>query len=282
LKVLLKRYMKRNPFKKYFAFVKGGILQAFSYKFSIFGWIIGDFIQIIILCFLWIAIYQYSPTTEINGFTMPMMLTYLVSARIVSQLVFSGDSFWQIGEDIRYGYIANNLIRPIDYRKRLMTMDIGNFFGIMIIAFIPIYIVSITVLHFAIGAMFPTWYNIIFFFISSLASLLIISSFNFMIGQLAFFTGALFGIGMIKNELLMFLSGGYLPIAFFPEKLQAILNILPFTSVLQTPNFILMGNYGITETIIRILIQFGWALVFSVLASLTFKGTIKHVTSVGG
>ncbi len=274
--------MKKNPFKKYFAFIKGGILQAFSYKFSIFGWILGDFIQIVILCFLWIAIYQYSPTTEINGFTMPMMLTYLISARIVSQLVFSGDSFWQIGEDIRYGYIANNLIRPIDYRKRLMTMDIGNFFGIMIIAFIPIYLLSVTILHFVVGSEFPIWYNILFFLLSSFASLLIISSFNFMIGQLAFYTGALFGIGMIKNELLMFLSGGYLPIAFFPEKIQTVLNILPFTSILQTPNYILMGKYGITETLIKILIQFGWAIVFNLLAGLTFKQTIKHVTSVGG
>ena len=274
--------MKKNPFKKYLAFVKGGILQSFSYKFSIVGWVVGDFIQIVILCFLWIAIYQYSPTTEINGFTMPMMLTYLVSARIVSQLVFSGDSFWQIGEDIRYGYIANNLIRPIDYRKRLMSSDVGNFFGVMLIAFIPIYLISIIALHFIVGAAFPTWYNILFFFISSFASLLIMSSFNFIIGQLAFYTGALFGIGLIKAELLVFLSGGYLPIAFFPEKIQVILNILPFTSIIQTPNFILIGNYGITETMIKILIQFGWAIIFSLFAGLTFKKTIKHVTSVGG
>ncbi|MDD3171505.1 MAG: ABC-2 family transporter protein [Bacilli bacterium] len=274
--------MKQNPFKKYFAFIKGGILQAFSYKFSIFGWIIGDFIQILILCFLWIAVYKYSPTTEINGFTMPLMLTYLISARIVSQLVFSGDSFWQIGEDIRYGYIANNLIRPINYRKRLMAMDIGSFCGVMIIAFLPVYIISITVLHFVIGVSFPTWYNIILFLISSLASLLIISSFNFIIGQLAFYTGALFGIGIIKNEFMMFLSGGYLPIAFFPEQFQTVLNILPFTSILQTPNFIIMGSYTVPDALIKIIIQFGWVVVFNLLAALTFKGTIKHVTSVGG
>lgn len=45
--------MRLNKYKKYFVFLKVGILDGFVYKFSVFGWLLGDLVFIIIFFYLW-------------------------------------------------------------------------------------------------------------------------------------------------------------------------------------------------------------------------------------
>lgn len=274
--------MKRNPFNKYLAFVKGGILETFSYKFAIFGWLIGDIVQVLIICYLWIAIYKFSSTSIINGYTISEMLTYLVTVRIVGNLVMSSDSFWSIGEGIREGTIANSLIRPLSYRGQLLSSSIGTFIGNLIVFFIPLYIIALIILNATLGVPFAIWYNIIFFLIACILGLLIYDAFNVIIGQVSFFTGALFGVGLAKGALFSFLAGTLIPFSFFGEKASKILELLPFSSMSSLPNLIIMGKYTIKETLIGLLIQLGWAIVINLLANITYKQSIKHVVSVGG
>ena len=119
--------MKRNKFRKYFAFSKAGILDGFAYKFSALGWLLGDIISLLILFFLWQAIYKNSPNDVINGMTFKEMIAYLIYARVATSLVFSTISFWIIGDDIYEGNIAISLIRPINYRYRLLASSFGGF-----------------------------------------------------------------------------------------------------------------------------------------------------------
>ncbi|MBN3490426.1 hypothetical protein JV173_02740 [Acholeplasma equirhinis] len=274
--------MKLRRLRKYWAFSKGGILSGFAYKFSAFGWLLGDIVSLLILYFLWSAIYANSPVDVINGMTFNEMVTYLIYARIASTLVFSSISFWIVGEDIYEGGIALSLIRPMSYRYRILASSFGNFLSTIILLFIPLFFVANGLLYFVLGVDLPNILNLLLFVVSAILSFIISDHLGFLIGEIAIFTNALFGLMLIRNIMLSFLSGSLLPSAFFPEWLQITLKFLPFQSMIENPILILMGRIQDIDILYTILIQFVWVLVLGFLCNLSFNKLKKHIVSVGG
>lgn len=274
--------MRRNKFSKYFAFSKAGILSGFAYKFSALGWLLGDIISLVILFFLWQAIYKNSPNDVINGMTFKEMIAYLIYARIATSLVFSTISFWIIGEDIYEGNIAISLIRPMSYRYRLLASSFGNYLASAILMFIPLFIMSVILLNLTLGIEFPGFINLLLFLLSTIFSFIIADSINFLIGEISIFTNALFGLMIIKNITLAFLSGSLLPSSYFPNWLNEILRFLPFQSMIEKPIMIYLGKMNGEEIIMTFLTQIMWVFILSLLCNLSFNKLKKHVVSVGG
>lgn len=137
-----------RKFRKYFAFAKAGILDRLAYKFCTFGWLLGDLVSLVILYYLWFAIYKNSPTELINGKNFKDMITYLILARITASLVFSSISFFAIGYDIYEGNIALTLIKPLNYRMSILFSSLGNFLATLVILFIPLFALATLILHF--------------------------------------------------------------------------------------------------------------------------------------
>jgi ABC-2 type transport system permease protein len=118
--------------------------------------------------------------------------------------------------------------------------------------------------------------------VSALLSFLIVASINFLLGELAIFTNALFGLMIIKNITLAFFSGSLLPSSFFPEWMNVILRFLPFQSMVEKPIMLLMGRIDGIEILYTIGIQGLWVVILSIFCNLTFNSLKKHVVSVGG
>ena len=274
--------MKRNKFRKYFAFSKAGILDGFAYKFSALGWLLGDIISLLILFFLWQAIYKNSPNDVINGMTFKEMIAYLIYARVATSLVFSTISFWIIGDDIYEGNIAISLIRPINYRYRLLASSFGGFLSSTILMFIPLMIMSVIILNITLGIPFPGLINLGLFLMSAILSFIIADSLNFLIGEISVFTHALFGLMIIKNILLSFLSGSLLPSSYFPDWLNQILRFLPFQSMIEKPIMIFLGKVSPPEIINIFMVQILWVVLLNVLCNVSFNLIKKRVVSVGG
>lgn len=283
--------MKKSLFKRisrYKSFVKGSILEAFAYKWQTYSWFLAEILGIVLLCFLWTAIYRQPNASEtINGFTLPQMITYLLTAKIVQQLVGGSQAFWIVVDDIREGNIAMQLIKPISYRYRVFASSLGVYISNLLMAFIPLYLVATIVLSLIFGGLGNIyfslhWYNWIFFFISSLLSLYILDTFDFIFAQVSFYTGAGFGLMLLKDSVVSFLSGALLPFTFFPMWTQKFLEFLPFASMLATPNMIMMGNFTLLESLMKLGLQVLWALVLGFIAWLTYRASCKHVISVGG
>ena len=90
----------------------------------------------------------------------------------------------------------------------------------------------------AVAAFLPEPFNIsfpvsaatgIFFFISMILGFLVLVAFTMLIYISAFYTISPFGIRILTTSALEFLTGGIIPLPFFPQNLQKVLNVLPFT-----------------------------------------------------
>lgn len=276
--------MLKNPFKKYRGFIKGSILNVFAFKFEIFGWILQSILSLALLVFLWFAIFKEKGdlNTPINGYTYAQMIYYQIMVLITGLWTSQSSSFDLLTDDIREGNISISLTKPVSYRGRCLSCSIGNSIANFFLFALPLYIIAILICTFALNMPFPAWYNIIFYLICGVLAIVLFDSFDFLLGQLGFITNSLFGIYVIKGTLLSFLSGAMIPFSFFPGWMRDILIYLPFTGLSSTPINIYLGYYTITDSLIKLSISFGWAVVIYFLSIYANHIMIKHAEVAGG
>ena len=78
------------------------------------------------------------------------------------------------------------------------------------------------------------------------------------------------------------LSGMLIPIAFFPEWAQLIINLLPFSSSIYTPTMIYLGKISGTDILIALGLQIFWVIVLKVISKKMWQSLIKNLTILGG
>lgn len=85
------------------------------------------------------------------------------------------------------------------------------------------------------------------------------------------FTTYIFGMRMVKEALLAFLTGQLIPISFFPEALREVFDFLPFSSMVYTPVMIYLGKYTGRTLGFMLLRQALWVVILYALGSLIWK-----------
>ena len=70
------------------------------------------------------AIYASASTQQLGGFTRSEMILYVFMSYTISDMIMVGISS-EIGYDVTDGSVAMSLIKPIDYRTRLVFNSLG-------------------------------------------------------------------------------------------------------------------------------------------------------------
>ena len=92
----------------------------------------------------------------------------------------------------------------------------------------------------------------------------------------------MWGLSQIMQAIVNLLSGMLIPIAFFPEWAQAIINLLPFSSSIYTPTMIYLGKITGADIIIALGLQIFWVIVLMIISKIMWKALIKNLTILGG
>ncbi len=279
--------MKRNPFRKltsYRGFFKGSILNVFAFRLEIYGWIAQQICALILMVFLWFAIYSSTGnvTTSINGMTYYQMIYYQAMVIVTTQWTNQSASFDILTDDIREGNVSISLTKPVSYRGRCLSCTLGREVANFVLFALPMFIVISLIFTFGLGMEFPSIWNLLMYLVAGILAIILFDSFDFLLGQFGFVTNSLFGIYIIKNTLIMFLSGGMIPFSFFPESIQPLLNYLPFSGIASTPINIYLGNYSYSESLIKLAISLSWTVGLYVLTVLVNRRMIRHVEVAGG
>ena len=273
-------------FRKYIPFSKSGILNLLAYKASLYTWFLIACISLICTFFLWIAIYRNSPSEVINGYTLNEMLTYSCFINISGFGITISDTHGIIGDEIKDGTIAMQLIKPISYRIRFIFLTLGNYVGSIGIFSLPLLTASILVLHFTgiyvITSLWQFLIRVLLFFLAQLIGCLLYDSFNYFFGLCSFYTYAGFGIFQLKQVIIQFLSGTMIPLSFFPKWAKDILVYSPFASLGQNPTLILLGKLDYSQIGFNFLLAFVWIIILEIGNYLFYSKAIKNITIQGG
>ncbi|SET64533.1 ABC transporter permease [[Clostridium] polysaccharolyticum] len=264
--------------RRYKSLIRVGILEFLRFRLSTIVTMIGNFIYIIIVYFLWKAIYASSTSSTINGMTFYDTLIYLVLAAALFSFM-DVRLVWQIGRDIQSGSIITEIIKPVNFMFYQIYKYAGKWIVLFFLTFLP---TLITVFIMTRGTI-QLGMNIVLFFFSTFLSLMINFLIDFFVATICMYTESIWGLNVMKEVVVAFLSGASVPIAFFPDFVLAIIMKLPFQAIYNTPIMLLLdAQMKVNERIEKLLLQVFWIIVILIGTNLFWKKSLKVITVNGG
>ena len=271
--------MKR--FRIYLPFAVNEIKTQMAYKGAFYLFIFISTFSSFISYFLWSAIYGSSQNAILGGLCRDEMTVYIFMAYVTSSVVAISISEW-VSEDVVKGTVAMQLIKPIDYLLILIARALGQMVYRFILPAVFIWGGRELYNFFVLGLSFTPIAHVALYILSCLMSFLIFVLFDFCVGMIAFFTSYIFGLFMVKEALMSFLTGQLIPLSFFPEVIQRIFDFLPFSSMIYAPVMIYLGKYQGAELAWVLLRQGAWVLILYGIGTLIWRRVTKRLVVLGG
>ncbi len=264
--------------KKYFTLLKMGMMEDMHYRLSIFVRILGNLLYLLIVYFLWKAIFASSPSDTVNGMTFESTLVYLVLASALYGFL-EMYAVWEIGRNIQKGDIVLYLLKPMEYKSYLFWQLSGG----LVMGFLTTVLPTFIIVFIVTGSTIPLGLNLLYFIFSVGIAMVINYQIDFFVGSICFFTESIWGINMMRQVIVLLLSGATIPIAFFPEAFRKVVNVLPFVAIYDYPlNILLHGDGDLVMVGRKLAVQLIWAIVLSVISRLFWKASVRRVTVNGG
>lgn len=264
--------------KKYVSLTRAGILESLQFRLSMLVLCVGNLLYLIVIYFLWKAIYASSGQDSVNGMTFHDTLIYLVLATSLFNFM-EMYTVWQMGRGIQSGSIVLELLKPMQYKTYMFWSYSGNFVVNFFTTFLPTFIVVCIVTKGAV----PLGMNLLYFVIAVVMAVIINYNIDFFVGTICMYTESIWGINIMKQVIVLLLSGATIPIAFFPETIRRIVYYLPFQSIYNAPLTILLnGDPDIKDVAVTLGTQLIWVVVTMVISKLFWKISLPQITVNGG
>ena len=127
--------------------------------------------------------------------------------------------------------------------------------------------------------------NLLYFMISLILALIVNYNIEMLVAPVCLYTESTWGINIVKETVVLLLSGASIPLAFFPDGLRQAVEYLPFRAVYDIPLTVLLAKNG-TDTPAGLPaalgIQLFWCAVLSVCGNLFWNQAVKKITVNGG
>ena len=266
--------------RKILALTRAGIIESLQFRLGTVVMLFGNLIYLALVYFLWKAIYESSGTSVVNGMTFYDTMIYLILATAIFNFL---EMFivWDMSRAIQSGEIIMHLLKPMRYRLYTFWSYSGAHVNNFFLAFVPTFIVVSVITNGAI----PLGINLLWFIISLILALIVNFNIEMLVAPICLYTESTWGINIVKETVVLLLSGASIPLAFFPEGFRQAVEYLPFRAVYDIPLTVLLVKDG-TDTFAGLLsrlgIQLFWCVVLTVCGNLFWNHAVKKITVNGG
>ncbi|MEO7993489.1 MAG: ABC-2 family transporter protein [bacterium] len=238
----------------YAAFTRIGFLIPLAFRLFPFMMIISYPIIMTGNYYLYRAIYSAKGGAPIAGMTLEQAITYLLICWTVRSF-YKNPLARIIGERVKSGDIAIDLIRPIDVFANYLCQGIGRGLHRLVFISIPLVLLIVCSQRVALPPDALTWF---LFLVSAIGGFLLNCGFGYIVGLLAFFFEYNDGLDWVLDLLTKLLGGLMLPLTFFPDKIVGILKLLPFAGMYFQPASIFMGTIHGDAAWQAVALQYTW------------------------
>ena len=266
--------------RKITALTRAGVIESMQFRLGTFVTLFGNLIYLALVYFLWKAIYDSSASNVVNGMTFYDTMIYLILATAIFNFL---EMFiiWDMSRMIQSGEIIMHLLKPMRYRLYTFWSYSGSHVTMFFLTFLPTFLVVMLVTK---GAIAIGW-NCLAFLVSLVLALIINFNIEMLVAPICLYTESTWGINIVKETIVLLLSGATIPLAFFPESLRKVVDYLPFRAVYDLPLSILLKKNG-SDTFSGLLpllgIQIFWCIVLTIAGNLFWNHAVKRITVNGG
>ncbi len=260
----------------YAEFVRVGFVNTLAYRLRYYTGIVTYFIYVSVYYFIWKAIYEHS--AEIEGFDFSQILTYIAVGWIIRSFYFNNID-QEIAYQVTEGRLAMDLIKPVNTQLMYVAQALGESLFRLGLLTVPTALILLLVYPIRRPS---SGVNFVGFFASVVLSFFIVAGINFAIGTFAIRLKSILGLLRAKYFLLELFSGLLLPISFFPEILQKILNFLPFQYISYIPVLIYLGKLSGMGILRALGIQIFWVIALLAIGDAMWRWSSRKITIQGG
>jgi ABC-2 type transport system permease protein len=260
----------------YAAVAAGGFRRYATYRAATAAGVFTNTVFGLILVYTYLALWDDKP--HLGGYDQAQAVTYVwVGQALFKTLGIGGGGFEdELMERIRTGDIAIDLYRPADLQLWWMAADGGRalfeLFGRGVVPFV----FGMLFFPMALPGDVTTW---LAFLVAVLLAWVVGFAIRFLVALSAFWL--IDGTGVVQMSWLLgwFCSGMLLPLNVFPGAFGEIVRALPWSSILQAPADVLLGEAAPLGTYV---FQAAWAVALLAAGRLLQSVATRRVVVQGG
>ena len=260
-----------------FSFYLLEIKKVLSYRVEFWLGFVGNILtQFGAAYFLWKAIFMARGVISLQGYSFGALMLYYLLVPLVERCVNGQEGGFMSGE-IYDGGLSRYLLYPISYFKIKYVGQLAQstiyFFQLIlgIVIFLWVFQTPFNLTPISIFKTLP---------VMVAAGLLHFTLF-LNLEMIAFWADNVWSILVMNRMVTNLLGGGLVPLAFFPNQLQAILEYLPFMRLVAFPIHCLLGQVGLNEWLKGMGLTLLWAGIFALTASWLWRQGLRTYSGVG-
>ncbi|MBO7563394.1 MAG: hypothetical protein J6T40_00905, partial [Clostridiales bacterium] len=154
--------------KRHLALTRAGIMESLQYRLGTAVTLFANLIYLVLVYFLWKAIYASAGTDVVNGMTFTDTMIYLILATALFNFL---EMFvvWDMSRSIQSGKIILDLLKPMNFRTYTFWSYSGSHVVLFALTFVPTFIVVMIVTNGAISM----GINLLYFVIATVFALIV-------------------------------------------------------------------------------------------------------------
>lgn len=266
--------------KKYYSIFRIRFINNLQYRAVLIGHIMKNFIFGIMEILVYEALYRT------DAFSLHMEFSQLVSYiwmhqifLILFSVVFSDDEIYSA---ISTGSVVYDLVRPIGLYGRWFSQSAANRVAFTVVNCMPLTFLAVLIPKpYRLTLQIPIS-QFVLFLISAALAFLIVVAFAMVMYVSLFYIISQRGVKIIVTAITSFLSGGEIPLVFFPDKVLAVVKYLPFAAMQNMPLQIFSGTISGINTVKGICFQLFWLAALFLIGRLFMNHALKKVVVQGG
>jgi len=260
----------------YREFARVGFVNTLAYRLRYYTGIATYFIYVSVYYFIWKAIYAQSP--DIEGFDFHQMLTYVALGWILRSFYYNNID-QELAQQVMEGKLAMDLIKPVNVQMMYVAQAQGE--SLFRIAMLTAPTAVVLMLVYPVRRPAST-VHFLAFLASAVLSFLLVAGINFAVGTFAIRLKSILGLLRAKYFLLELFSGLLLPISFFPEAFQKVLQFLPFQYISYVPLLLYLGKIKGMGIFRALGLQLFWVAAMLAVGDALWRWSSRKITIQGG
>lgn len=266
--------------KKYLSFFRLRLVTGLQYRSAALAGIVTQFFWGFMEILVLRAFYEADPGAYPMTIEATCCYIWLQQAFLA---FFHGNIFEaELMGCVMNGGIAYELCRPVSLYDMWFARTIAGRMSMAMLRCLPILGVAVF-LPYGYGLTAPK--DLLHFGLFVLTLLLggsVLAAMCMILYMIVFYTLSVDGVKMLFVSVMEFLTGAVIPLPFFPEKLQRVLEILPFAAMQNVPLRIYSGNLTGADMERAIFLQIFWLTVLVFFGKILWRRAEKRVVVQGG
>jgi ABC-2 type transport system permease protein len=266
--------------KKYSSLFRIRFTNALQYRLAAIAGLMTQFAWGFMFILMFSAFYRTNPEAFPMEFSQVVSYIWIQQAFLALFMVWMWDN--EIYGAIESGFIAYELVRPIDLYNRWFCQACANRIARALLRCAPILIVAF-VLPEPFRMTLPTdMIQFMLFLISMVLALGVVVAFTMLIVVSAFHTISSVGTRFMLFIISDFLAGAIIPLPFFPDSVRPVVELLPFAAMQNMPLRIFNGDISGNAAINGIILQLFWLIILILIGRFLMSQALKKVIVQGG